>query len=135
LKPVNSCWQKSWTTSFFTGGTEIAKLSWGSSKNLTPVTLELGGSPCVVDSNINIEYTAKRITWGKFINAGQTCIADYLLVNSKIKQALLDSIQKYIREFYGTEPSASPDYARIINQNIFSVWLIFSKTVKLLGTK
>jgi len=56
---------------------------------------------------------------------------DYLLVDSKIKQDLLDSIQKYIREFYSAEP-ACPDYARIINQNILTVWLIFSKTVKLL---
>jgi len=63
-------------TTSFTGGTEIGKIVMGQQqKNLT-VTLELGGkSPCVVDSNINIEYTAKRITWGKFINAGQTCIA------------------------------------------------------------
>lgn len=97
-------------------------------KHLTPVTLELGGkSPCIVDTDINIENTARRITWGKFLNAGQTCISpDYLLVNTKIKQELLDSIQKCIYEFYG-EPAASPDYARIINQKHFEQLVKFLK--------
>jgi aldehyde dehydrogenase (NAD+) len=115
---------------FFTGGTAIGKIVMqAAAKHLTPVTLELGGkSPCIVDSDLNIEYTAKRITWGKFINAGQTCIApDYLLVNKKIKQDLLDSIKKCIREFYGSEPAASPDYARIINQKHFSRLVEFLK--------
>lgn len=90
-------------------------------KHLTPVTLELGGkSPCIVDFDINIKYAARRITWGKFINAGQTCVApDYLLVDKRIKQDLLDSIKKCIREFYSNQPLTSPDYARIINQNHF----------------
>lgn len=120
---------------FFTGGTAIGKIVMeAAAKHLTPVTLELGGkSPCIVDSNINIEYTARRITWGKFINAGQTCIApDYLLVDSKIKQALLDSIQKCIREFYGAEPAASPDYARIINQKHFDRLVEFLKDGKII---
>lgn len=108
---------------FFTGGTAIGKIVMeAAAKHLTPVTLELGGkSPCIVDADINIEYTARRITWGKFINAGQTCIApDYLLVDKTIKQDLLDSIQKCIREFYGDEPASSRDYARIINKKHFS---------------
>lgn len=74
---------------FFTGGTAVGKIVMeAAAKNLTPVTLELGGkSPCIVDSDINIEHTARRITWGKFLNAGQTCIApDYLLVNKKSKK-------------------------------------------------
>lgn len=107
---------------FFTGSTAIGKIVMeAAAKQLTPVTLELGGkSPCIVDSDINIEYTAKRITWGKFINAGQTCIApDYLLVNKKIKQDLLNSIKKYLREFYSNEPNTSADYGRIINQKQF----------------
>lgn len=107
---------------FFTGGTAIGKIVMqAAAKHLTPVTLELGGkSPCIVDSDINIEYTAKRIAWGKFINAGQTCVApDYLLVDKKIKQDLLNSIKKYIQEFYGNKPATSPDYARIINQKHF----------------
>lgn len=108
---------------FFTGGTAIGKIVMeAAAKNLTPVTLELGGkSPCIIDSDINIEYTARRIVWGKFINAGQTCIApDYLLVNQKIKQPLLDSIKNCIQEFYGDDPEKSPDFGRIINQKQFN---------------
>ncbi len=108
---------------FFTGGTAVGKIVMeAAAKHLTPVTLELGGkSPCIVDADANIENTARRIAWGKFINAGQTCIApDYLLVNQTIKQDLLDSIKQCIREFYGDQPAASPDYGRIINQKQFS---------------
>jgi aldehyde dehydrogenase (NAD+) len=103
---------------FFTGGTAIGKIVMeAAAKHLTPVTLELGGkSPCIVDANINIEHTARRITWGKFLNAGQTCIApDYLLVDKKIKQDLLNGLKKCIKEFYGDNPANSPDYARIIS--------------------
>ncbi len=107
---------------FFTGSTAIGKIVMqAAAKHLTPVTLELGGkSPCIVDSDINIEYTAKRIAWGKFINAGQTCIApDYLLVDKTIKQDLLNSIKKCVQGFYGNKPATSPDYGRIINQQHF----------------
>ncbi|MBW4605859.1 MAG: aldehyde dehydrogenase family protein [Hassallia sp. WJT32-NPBG1] len=107
---------------FFTGGTEIGKIVMSSAaQHLTPVTLEVGGkSPCIVDNNVHVEYTAKRIVWGKFSNAGQTCTApDYLLVNREIKKDLLNSIKKHIREFYGEEPSKSNSYARIINQRHF----------------
>lgn len=115
---------------FFTGGTKIGTMVMeAAAKHLTPVTLELGGkSPCIVDADTNIEYTARRITWGKFINAGQTCIApDYLLVEQKIKQELIDSIQKCIREFLGDQPIVSPDYARIINQKHFNRLVEFFK--------
>lgn len=108
---------------FFTGGTAIGKIVMeAAAKNLTPVTLELGGkSPCIIDSDINIEYTARRIAWGKFINAGQTCIApDYLLVNQAIKKPLLDSIKNCVQEFYGDDPETSPDFGRIINQKQFN---------------
>ncbi|MEG4806278.1 aldehyde dehydrogenase [Microcoleus sp. F8-D3] len=104
---------------FFTGGTKIGRIVMESAaKNLTPVTLELGGkSPCIVDSDIHIEYTAKRIAWGKFLNAGQTCIApDYLLVYRKVKPDLMAAIKTSIQEFYGDDPQKSPDYSRIINQ-------------------
>ncbi|WP_414527376.1 aldehyde dehydrogenase [Nodularia chucula] len=107
---------------FFTGGTAIGKIIMAAAaKHLTPVTLELGGkSPCIIDSEINLEHTVKRIVWGKFLNAGQTCIApDYLLVNQKIKPDLLDGIKKCLTEFYGDNPATSPDYARIINQKQF----------------
>ncbi|HLO50499.1 MAG TPA: aldehyde dehydrogenase [Kamptonema sp.] len=104
---------------FFTGGIKVGQVVMeAAAKHLTPVTLELGGkSPCIVDSEIQVEYTAKRITWGKFINAGQTCIApDYLLVDKKVKPELLKAIKHSIHEFYGDDPAQSPDYCRIINQ-------------------
>ena len=105
---------------FFTGGTKIGKIVMeAAAKHLTPVTLELGGkSPCIVDSDIQLEYTARRIAWGKFINAGQTCIApDYLLVDKKVKPALMQAIKAALHEFYGDDPQKSPDYSRIINQH------------------
>ncbi|MEZ2322188.1 MAG: aldehyde dehydrogenase [Microcoleus sp.] len=104
---------------FFTGGTKIGRIVMeAAAKHLTPVTLELGGkSPCIVDSDVQLEYTAKRIAWGKFINAGQTCIApDYLLVDRKIKPDLMPAIKASILELYGNDPQISPDYCRIINQ-------------------
>jgi aldehyde dehydrogenase (NAD+) len=108
---------------FFTGGTAIGKIVMeAAAKHLTSVTLELGGkSPCVVEADARLDYAAKRIAWGKFINAGQTCIApDYLLVDRRIKQELLTKIKAYIQEFYGTDPATSPDYGRIINQRHFA---------------
>ena len=120
---------------FFTGGTEVGKIVMSAAaQNLTPVTLELGGkSPCIVDDTAHIEYTAKRIVWGKFSNAGQTCTApDYLLVNRKIKDDLLSSIKKQIRSFYGDTPSRSHSYARIINQRHFSRLSELLKTGELL---
>ena len=108
---------------FFTGGTKVGKIIMeAAAKNLTPVTLELGGkSPCVVDTEIDLKETAKRITWGKFLNAGQTCIApDYLLVNQQIKADLVTEIKQCIENFYGTNPAESPDFARIISDRQFS---------------
>ncbi len=107
---------------FFTGGTAIGKIVMqAAAKHLTPVTLELGGkSPCVVDSDVDLKHTAKRITWGKYLNAGQTCIApDYLLVDRRIKSDLLTEIQKCVIEFYGNDPAQSPDYGRIISHRHF----------------
>ncbi|WP_413174588.1 aldehyde dehydrogenase [Anabaena azotica] len=107
---------------FFTGGTAIGKIVMeAAAKHLTPVTLELGGkSPCIVDTEINLEHTIKRITWGKFINAGQTCIApDYLLVNKKIKPDLVNGLKKCLQEFYGDNPATSPDFGRIISKKHF----------------
>lgn len=108
---------------FFTGGTEVGRIIYqAAAKFLTPVTLELGGkSPCIVDEDIHLEYAAKRIAWGKFINCGQTCIApDYLLVNRKIKSKLVDALGQTLKEFYGEDPSKSPDYPRIINNKHFN---------------
>ncbi len=107
---------------FFTGSTAVGKIVMtAAAKYLTPVTLELGGkNPCIVDADIHLEHTARRIIWGKFINAGQTCVApDYLLVDEKIKSSLLVSLKKALHEFYGEHPENSPDYARIISQKHF----------------
>ena len=107
---------------FFTGGTAIGRIVMeAAAKHLTPVTLELGGkSPCIVDADINLDHAAKRIAWGKCINAGQTCIApDYLLVDRTIKAAFLDKLTAAICEFFGDDPSQSPDLSRIINQRQF----------------
>jgi aldehyde dehydrogenase (NAD+) len=108
---------------FFTGGTAIGKKVMAAAANhLTPVTLELGGkSPCIVDSDIQLDYTARRIVWGKFLNAGQTCIApDYLLVDRRIKPALLEAMRQAVQDFYGPDPAQSPDYARIVSDRHFA---------------
>ncbi len=103
---------------FFTGGGKVGRIVMKeAAENLTPIALELGGkSPAIVDSDANIEVAARRIVWGKFFNAGQTCVApDYLLVNSKISGRLLDAMIRTIHQFYGDDPSVSPDFSRIIN--------------------
>ena len=120
---------------FFTGGNAVGKIVMeAAAKQLTPVTLELGGkSPCIVDTDIDLKIAARRITWGKFFNAGQTCLApDYLLVNKKIKSNLLDEIKKCLQEFYGENPAISPDYARIINQKQFDRLVNYLKDGKII---
>lgn len=90
-------------------------------KHLTPVTLELGGkSPCLVDEEVDIEVAARRIVWGKFFNAGQTCVApDYLLVNRKVKAALLSAMGAAVKKMFGDNPSQSADFGRIVNEKHF----------------
>ncbi|GAB3052402.1 aldehyde dehydrogenase [Virgibacillus ainsalahensis] len=107
---------------FFTGSTEVGKIIMReASKHLTPVTLELGGkSPVIVDKDANINLAAKRIVWGKFTNAGQTCVApDYLYVHEKVKFKLLKAMKKQIKAFYGKEPLKNNDYIHIINEHHF----------------
>lgn len=107
---------------FFTGGTAIAqKVMTAAAQHLTPVTLELGGkTPCIVDIEVDLDETAKRIVWGKFLNAGQTCIApDYLLVHRSLIPPLIDALKHHIKEFYGENPPNSPDYARIVSDRHF----------------
>ena len=107
---------------FYTGGTEIGKkIMKGAAENLTPVTLELGGkSPCIIDESADLDLAAKKIVWGKFWNAGQTCIApDYLLADSRIKERLVGKITRCIETFWGADPSKTKDYARIINEKHF----------------
>jgi len=104
---------------FFTGSPKIGKIIMeNAAKRLIPITLELGGkNPCIIDETADIKVAAKKIAWGKFLNAGQTCIApDYLMVHESIRDRLVESIQKYIVEFYGDNPEESPDYCRIINR-------------------
>ena len=107
---------------FFTGSVPVGKIVMAAaSRHLTPVTLELGGkSPCIVDRETNINLAARRIVSGKFINAGQTCIApDYLMVHKSVKAALVNGMRKYITQFYGEQPRESGDYSRIINNRHF----------------
>lgn len=107
---------------FFTGSPKVGKVVMNAAaKNLSRVILELGGkSPCIVDAEANIEIAAKRITWGKLINAGQTCIApDYLFAHHTIKDALLDEIAKNVKSMYGENIKQSRFYPRIINDKAF----------------
>jgi aldehyde dehydrogenase (NAD+) len=104
---------------FFTGSPNVGKVVMkAASQHLTPVVLELGGkSPCIVDVDANINIAARRIAWGKMINAGQTCIApDYLFAHHSIKDELLDKIAGNIKEMYGDDIKGSRFYPRIVNQ-------------------
>ena len=103
---------------FFTGSTALGKIvSRAAAENLTPLILELGGkSPCVVDADADLVIAARRISWGKFINAGQTCIApDYLFVHKSVKDVLLTKLKSEITEMYGDVISESRVYPRIIS--------------------
>jgi aldehyde dehydrogenase (NAD+) len=107
---------------FYTGGGRVGKIVMkAAARNLTPVTLELGGkSPCFVDRTADINVAARRIVWGKFTNAGQTCVApDYVLATPDIAQGLARRIAVAIEEFYGADPQASPDFGRIVNERHF----------------
>ncbi len=104
---------------FYTGNGTVGRIVMeAAAKHLTPVTLELGGkSPCFVDRDADLEVAARRIVWGKFFNAGQTCVApDYILVEKSTEPLLLDRIVQAIRSFYGEDPQQSPDYPRIVNE-------------------
>ena len=105
-----------WDFIFFTGSPLVGKVVMeAAAKNLTPVSLELGGkSPCIVDRDADLKIAASRIVWGKFINAGQTCIApDYLFVHHSVKTELLELMKKKITEYFGEDPETSPDFVRI----------------------
>ncbi|BES94687.1 Aldehyde dehydrogenase [Nesidiocoris tenuis] len=104
----------------FTGSTSIGRIVYeAGAKNLTPVTLELGGkSPVYLDDSVNVKLAAKRILWGKCVNAGQTCIApDYVMCNKDVEQKLIDASKEIIQEWYGQDVSKSQDYPRIVNDN------------------
>lgn len=104
---------------FFTGGTAVGKIIYqAAAQHLTPVTLELGGkSPCIIDKDTHLDYTAKRIMWGKFTNAGQTCIApDYILIDARVKDAFVEKCKHYLHRSYGDNPQKSECLPRIINE-------------------
>lgn len=107
---------------FFTGGKTVGKLVYETAaKNLTPVTLELGGkSPCIVDKSAKINLTAKRIVFGKFLNAGQTCVApDYILVHQSVKDKLIEAIKREIKNQFGNALE-NEDYGKIISNRHFN---------------
>ncbi|MDU5338621.1 MAG: aldehyde dehydrogenase family protein, partial [Staphylococcus epidermidis] len=108
---------------FFTGSEKVGKIVYeAAARKLIPVTLELGGkSPVIVDDTANIKVASERISFGKFTNAGQTCVApDYILVQRKVKNDLIKALKKTITEFYGENIEKSPDFGRIVNQQHFN---------------
>lgn len=108
---------------FYTGSTAVGKIIYGmAAKQLVPVTLELGGkSPCVVESDANIQVAAKRIAVTKFSNAGQMCVApDYVLAHRSIKEKLIDELKKAIHQFFTDDASLSYNYGKIINEKQFN---------------
>ena len=107
---------------FFTGSPELGRqVMEAAAKNLTPVVLELGGkSPCIVDKEADIKLAAKRIAWGKSLNAGQTCIApDYLLVHQDIKEEFVEALRKAFRSLLGRKPQKTKHFVRIVSDKAF----------------
>jgi aldehyde dehydrogenase (NAD+) len=103
---------------FYTGNGKVGRIVMrAAAEHLTPVTLELGGkSPAIVAADANIEVTARRLAWAKFLNAGQTCVApDYVLVEEPVEDELLTALDAAITSMYGSDPFLSPDYARIVD--------------------
>jgi len=115
---------------FFTGSTAVGRtVLQAAARNLTPTVLELGGkSPCIVDETANLKIAARRIVWGKYINAGQTCVApDYLLVHTSVKDELIARITEAIRDMFGERPLENEDYSKIINNRHFDRLLSFTE--------
>ncbi|SDH26307.1 aldehyde dehydrogenase (NAD+) [Leifsonia sp. 98AMF] len=111
-----------WDHIFYTGNGRVGRIVAAAAvENLTPVTLELGGkSPVYVDATVDIAAAARRIAWGKFMNAGQTCVApDYVLAERSIVPRLADALRDAVRDLYGDDPAESPDYGRIVNDRQF----------------
>ena len=107
---------------FFTGGVEVGRLVMEkASRYLTPVTLELGGkSPCIVEKSADLRLAAKRIVFGKFLNAGQTCVApDHVWIDETVRKPFLAYVQYYITKFFGTDPMHCETYPHIVNEKHF----------------
>jgi len=112
-----------WDHIFYTGNARVARIVMqAAAEHLTPVTLELGGkSPAIVDASADLEVAARRIVWGRFLNAGQTCIApDYVLVAREHETRLLELMGEAVTDFYGEDPQASADFARIVDDRHFA---------------
>lgn len=110
--------QERFDSIFFTGSTRVGRVVMAAAaRHLTPVTLELGGKcPCIVCADAPLEVTARRIAWGKFLNAGQTCVApDFVLADRRIAKALVEELKQAIDEFYGGDPRKSHDFGRIVS--------------------
>lgn len=128
--------QQKWDYIFFTGSVKVGKIvAEAAAKHLTPVTLELGGkNPCIIDDTAKITLSARRIVWGKFVNAGQTCIApDYLLVHKSIEADFIKELQTEIVRAYGENPKTSKDFPRIINISNFERLSAFLKDGKIVA--
>ena len=129
--------EEPWNYIFFTGSPRVGRLVMSAAaKHLTPLTLALGGkSPAVVDRDADLETAAKRIAWGKFLNAGQTCVApDYLYVHKEVAINLVKRIESWLLRFYGKNPAESPDYGRIVNLYHFKrLTNLLEGTVPVLG--
>lgn len=107
-----------WDHIFYTGNGAVGRIVLeAAAKHLTPVTLELGGkSPVYVDETADVDAVASWLAWGKFLNAGQTCVApDYLLAPQTVVDALVPALEKAVQRLYGEDPHLSPDYGRIVN--------------------
>lgn len=118
---------------FYTGSGNVGKSIYqAAAKDLIPVTLELGGkSPAIVEADADLKTTARRIVLGKFVNAGQTCVApDYILVHESVKEKLLAELKKYTAAFFGKDPATSLDYGKIINEKRFDTLLSYLDTGK-----
>ena len=114
--------EQRWDHIFYTGNATVGRIVMrAAAEHLTPVTLELGGkSPAIVASDAKLKVAARRIVWGKFFNAGQTCVApDHVLVHRDVHGELVGHMVEAVNEFYGDEPERSPDYARIVNERHF----------------
>ena len=114
--------EQRWDTIFFTGSPALGRVVMeAASKHLTPVVLELGGkSPCIVDKGADVKIAARRIAWGKCLNAGQTCIApDFLWIHSSLKEKFVEQFGKAIRRMYGKDIRSSRHYVRLVNDRAF----------------
>jgi aldehyde dehydrogenase (NAD+) len=112
-----------WDHLFYTGNGTVARVVMAAAaKHLTPVTLELGGkSPTIVDRSADLDVAARRIAWGKYTNAGQTCVApDYVLVDRQVEGPLAARLRDTVLKFYGDDPRTSGDYGRIVNDRHFA---------------